>query len=381
IRQRRDENVNVALMHAGLVPGTPVTPSLAFSVDLLAFYYHLRRRQPSVGVQGFVKSACAVQSFPYVHTLEALFSNAFDVYCDVRRRVQRRVDVALKRDASNWRMKYGCPACGYKLAGETRLVPDRMHAVDGCDSQKRDKAAGTCDERAFESRLFLSRDFVNRFHGEVRSHAAARQSSQASQARVRAVEAEDGFALPEDQEDDRCGSNWKAANTKELPPASKEAFEQTGVFACLCRHGIVEFLIEFVQCGERAKHALAAVSTILEEFGEDQALGYDINCVLETTVRNSSLGNKASELRLQHVVDAFHCWAHKRACQLKYHPLYRPGFGLEDLSTCERFFSSLNGTARNIRHASNYRWHQAIDLHVDQLNDDRYASLGVYPTL
>ncbi|KAI0274602.1 hypothetical protein BC834DRAFT_839725 [Gloeopeniophorella convolvens] len=234
IRQRRDENVNVALMHAGLVPGTPVTPpSLSLSTSL-----------PSTTTSGGVSLALAYKAlsnpralfkayFPYVHTLEALFSNAFDVYCDVRRRVQRRVDVALKRDASNWRMKYGCPACGYK-------------------------AAGTCDERAFESRLFLSRDFVNRFHGEVRSHAAARQSSQASQARVRAVEAEDGFALPEDQEDDRCGSNWKAANTKELPPASKEAFEQTGVFACLCRHGIVEFLIEFVQCGERAKHALAA---------------------------------------------------------------------------------------------------------------------------
>jgi hypothetical protein len=128
----------------------------------------------------------------------------------------------------------------------------------------------------------------------------------------------------------------------------------------------------------RAKHALAAVATILNVFGYDQGLGYDINCVFNVTLHQSSLKNEAVEKRLQYVVDAFHCWAHKRACQLKYHPLYRPGFGLEDLSTCERLFSSLNGTARNIRHSSAFHWMQSIDLHIQQVNEDRYASLGVF---
>ena len=112
-------------------------------------------------------------------------------------------------------------------------------------------------------------------------------------------------------------------------------------------------------------------------FGEEQGIGYDINCVLDATLRNSSLREEATKNRLQLVVDAFHCWAHKRSCQLKYHPLYRSGFGLEDLSTCERFFSSLNGTARNIRHSSSYHWMQSIDLHIQQVNEDRYASLGM----
>jgi hypothetical protein len=101
--------------------------------------------------------------------------------------------------------------------------------------------------------------------------------------------------------------------SKELPLASKEAFEQIGVFTCLCRHGIVKFLIEFVQCGERyvfffrylsllvltllcrAKHALAAVVKILEVFREDQGLGYDINCILDVTLRNSSLRDKVDK--------------------------------------------------------------------------------------
>ena len=269
-----------------------------------------------------------------------------------------------------------------------------MHAIDGCDSQKRDKTAGSCDERIFDSEYFLPRSFVDGFKDEVGSHAAAQK---ADKTLPNLVESEDGFAFLEGEKDDRCGSNWKAATSKELPPATKEVFEQTGVFACLCRHGIVEFLMEFVQSGEkyvpvyslsffyrpllyRAKYALAAVATILRVFGEDQGIGYDINCVLDVTLRNSSLREEVIKNRLQLVVDAFHCWAHKRSCQLKYHPLYRPGFGLEDLSTCERFFSSLNGTARNIRHSSSYRWKQSISLHIQQVNEDRYASLGVsYP--
>ena len=61
VRQRKDENPNVALMHIGLIAGTPVHPKLAFSVDLLEFFYHLRCRQPSIGVQGFVKATCTFQ--------------------------------------------------------------------------------------------------------------------------------------------------------------------------------------------------------------------------------------------------------------------------------------------------------------------------------
>jgi hypothetical protein len=122
-----------------------------------------------------------------------------------------------------------------------------MHAIDGCDSQKHDKTAGSCDKHKFDGKYFLPCDFVNGFKDEVKSHAAAQRAKNHSPS---TVEHEDGFLVPEGVQDDRCGSNWKAVTSKELPPASKEAFEQTGVFACLCRHGIVEFMIEFVQSAE-----------------------------------------------------------------------------------------------------------------------------------
>jgi hypothetical protein len=196
--------------------------------------------------------------------MEPLFSQAFDNFSDVQRRLQRRVNTVLGRDVLNWDMRNGCPACAFEVSSpckthfsvfissqqpdEERLVPARMHAIDGCDSQKRDKTAGTCDERIFDSKYFLSRSFVDSFKDEVRSHAAARKADKTF---ANDVQLEDGFAIPEGEQDNRCGSDWKAATSKELPPASKEAFEQTGVFACLCRHGIVEFMMEFVQSGEK----------------------------------------------------------------------------------------------------------------------------------
>ena len=139
------------------------------------------------------------------------------------------------------------PSSPLQQPDEERLVPAQMHAIDGCDSQKCDKTAGSCDERNFDSKFFLSRDFVSSFKDEVKSHAAARWVEKDTPS---PVELEDGFLVSEDEQDDCCGTNWKAATLKELPPASKEAFEQTDVFACLCRHGIVEFMIEFVQSAE-----------------------------------------------------------------------------------------------------------------------------------
>jgi hypothetical protein len=195
--------------------------------------------------------------------MELLFSQAFDNFSNVQRRLQRRVNTALGHDV-NWDMRNSCPACTFEVsspckthfsvfissqqADEERLVPTCMHAIDGCDSQKCDKTAGMINERIFDSKYFLSCSFVDRFKDKVRSHAAAWK---ADKTLANTVELEDGFAILEGEQDDRCGSDWKAATSKELTLASKEVFEQTGIFACLCQHGIVEFVMEFMQSDEK----------------------------------------------------------------------------------------------------------------------------------
>ena len=62
-------------------------------------------------------------------------------------------------------------------------------------------------------------------------------------------------------------------------------------------------------------------------------------------------------------------------CQLYHHPLYVTGFGLEDIETCERLFSSSNGLAPVTRYASAFHRHQAIDLFAEQWDTDKYQEL------
>jgi len=59
--QHNNEDPSIALMHIGLIAGTPVHPKLTSSVDLLDFFYHLHHRQPSIGIQGFIKAMCTFQ--------------------------------------------------------------------------------------------------------------------------------------------------------------------------------------------------------------------------------------------------------------------------------------------------------------------------------
>lgn len=111
---------------------------------------------------------------------------------------------------------------------------------------------------------------------------------------------------------------------------------------------------------------------------DDQGIGYDIGCSFSTTLRNSSLANKAGVLNLVAVVNSFHGHAHTRRCQLRYHPLYIKGVGLEDFETCERVFSASNSVARLIRHASYFHWSQFVDLHFQQWDKDKYLELSKF---
>ena len=125
-----------------------------------------------------------------------------------------------------------------------------------------------------------------------------------------------------------------------------------------------------------AKYGLATLNKILDAFGPDQGVGYDIGCSHQTTVNASSLSDKAHKLSLQLVVDAFHGHAHNRPCQLMNHPLFREGFGLEDLATCERIFAGTNPATRLVRHASYFHWLQFLDLQMDQWDKDKYLELS-----
>ena len=99
---------------------------------------------------------------------------------------------------------------------------------------------------------------------------------------------------------------------------------------------------------------------MLEVFGPDLALGYDIGCRFTTTLAKSPLGPKARANNHRCLVGAFHGHAHNRLCQSHFLATYVEGLGLEDLEGCERFFSKSNALAGSTRYASAFHRRQTI---------------------
>ncbi|KAI6039370.1 hypothetical protein EDC04DRAFT_2867994 [Pisolithus marmoratus] len=128
--------------------------------------------------------------------------------------------------------------------------------------------------------------------------------------------------------------------------------------------------------GNSAKYGLAIVEQVLEVCSCDQAIGHDIGCSSQKMILSSLLSQRAKDLNLQVVINAFHGFAHNHVCQLQNHLLYLAGFGIEDLETCEQVFANSNSTAALIHHASLFHWTQFLDLHFDQWDSDN-SSLGI----
>ena len=83
---------------------------------------------------------------PFEYWLSRQFSISYDLYLDIRRRVDLLVQTALGRDTSDWRLRNACPACTYKLEGETPLKFDMLFTMDGNNSLKRFMRRGSPGE-------------------------------------------------------------------------------------------------------------------------------------------------------------------------------------------------------------------------------------------
>ncbi|KAF7976738.1 hypothetical protein HWV62_5710 [Athelia sp. TMB] len=379
VHQRPDELANVSLLRQGFLGCSPETPSVAFSLDTLELYHRLRRRHGQLSIQTMARVLCDLHDYTYHTCHRDQLNIAFDAYLDILRCVEKMANVALKRDTPHWRVKNACPPCHYELEDEVPLIPRAWYGHDGNFSLKRAADAGTVDGRQFDSSYLLSRADVDVFKDEVKRRAPTQTDSEDGSLDALGEAGDEAGDVTDAQEiKTTCSKTWKAA-ASENKKGAFEIYETNGVFPVACRHGLVITFAEIVRSGELAKYPLATTNFLLEVFGDDLGLGADIGCALTETIKQSKLlGEKAAKARLQVIVNAFHGWAHNRLCQLKYHPLYRKGTGLEDLEILERIFSSSNTIARPIRHATKFHWLQAVDLHFRQWDEQKYQELSTF---
>ncbi|KIJ58341.1 hypothetical protein HYDPIDRAFT_102874 [Hydnomerulius pinastri MD-312] len=211
---------------------------------------------------------------------------------------------------------------------EPALSPAWLHSMDGNQSAKHLNGSGSVDSRVFSSNYFIPEMQVKQFKDNVRDQPSKQAKEQAA----------------------ICTSN-------------------TGIFILACQHGFVECIAE-MKCSRELY--------VLEICGKDQAISHDIGCSSKITIADSLISTRAKELNLDVIVNAFHGFTHNCLCQLKNHPLYKHGYGNEDLETCEQIFSSSNSMASLIRHTSHFHWKQFLDLHFDQWDIDKYLELTLH---
>ncbi|RPD52690.1 hypothetical protein L226DRAFT_548692 [Lentinus tigrinus ALCF2SS1-7] len=153
-------------------------------------------------------------------------------------------------------------------------------------------------------------------------------------------------------------------------------FAVSGVFVCLCWHGHILIMCDMIRSSELMKYALTLINKLLQVYGSDILVGYDIGCEFSKTLSNSSLGAVVQEQRIKCIVLAFHGHSHNRGCQVQFLPLYFAGAGKEDFEGCERLFSESNALAPGTRLATQFHRHQAIEQFAVFWSRQKHAESG-----
>ena len=117
-----------------------------------------------------------------------------------------------------------------------------MLAFDGNNSLSQMTVAAGCqvgDQHVFHSDYFLDKDYVDLFAHEVTGHDTEDSDR----------DDHNNTDASAPSTDTNCTDNWKAAAAN----AKKKRwgiFEETGIFACTCRHGMVQWIADMIQSGE-----------------------------------------------------------------------------------------------------------------------------------
>ncbi|KAG0696141.1 hypothetical protein DFH29DRAFT_984721 [Suillus ampliporus] len=122
-------------------------------------------------------------------------------------------------------------------------------------------------------------------------------------------------------------------------------FDESGIFITACHHLFILLACDMVKIGELAKHPLAIIDHLLNVYGKNGGITYNIGCTFYKTLGNSSLGPHACALNL---------WMMVGVCHIDWHLVYIEGTGHTEGEGCEHIFSLLNELAHSTHHTSSF---------------------------
>lgn len=139
-----------------------------------------------------------------------------------------------------------------------------------------------------------------------------------------------------------CEASFTAAD-EERVKGSTQFFSSTALMSLLCRHDRVLFVANMHSAGEKQHYVLVLIETLFQHLPPTTRVGilYDIGCQLHRSCLKWHFLDRYMD-RLVFAVSVFHAFGHLWACQLRYHPRLREGFGFTNGEGCERFWWSIS---------------------------------------
>ncbi|KAF8332283.1 uncharacterized protein EI90DRAFT_3122714 [Cantharellus anzutake] len=263
-----------ALIRAGYLCPTPMEPQLAISLQSLELLHSLFRVAPAFTFQHFSRLLANMHKAVYKPYSRTQVSLIFDIFYRILSHLDSLVKQTVGYDEADHHLKTSCPACHNQGSNLIRKYGDGNTSL----SRMRHHFEG--DLRHFNSDYYLPR-------------AESVPSS---------IFIADGCL------------GWKNAQ----PIASKtkagamQIMDETGIFSVVCRHGIVQFLVDMIESGELIfyLHMMLAARSLKHFQNPPSATLHKAN--------------------FKSCTGSFHGAAHNRSCQLEFLIGLQKGAGIED---------------------------------------------------
>jgi hypothetical protein len=152
------------LIFHGLLSNAPENPTWAVSLHTLELYHTERQYKPNYAIQNFIQALCRRVQRPYHPNLTSKFSEVYDLYLSILRMVDKQIAKALGRDEALFEIRHFCPCCTYTVDGEPALRYKLLYSLDGGNSYKRFKEAGSASHQFnFNSSFIIDRKEVDKW--------------------------------------------------------------------------------------------------------------------------------------------------------------------------------------------------------------------------
>uniref|UniRef100_A0A0W0G254 Uncharacterized protein n=1 Tax=Moniliophthora roreri TaxID=221103 RepID=A0A0W0G254_MONRR len=281
--------VNESLAWHGFLGGSPEQPTIAFSFSLFEIYRQIHCVCPKFSVDGLARSLQYIHLLLQASHLEDQLRFAWDAYLGIMHDVEELMLSALSRDNHT-------------------VYNEMLSCIDGNSSLKLfDAAFKSGKQRKDTCQLinywFMEKAEVNRFADEV-WNAQKKSGDKDIDAMMNPQGSDMPFLSAEESHElhscvNTCVEWWKAAG----PESCKQMFALfaiSGIFVATCCHGHILVLCDMTHSSEsRMKYPLAVINNLIDRFGEDLGVAYDIMCAFfKTLLHSAKLRDKVIDNRL-----------------------------------------------------------------------------------